>query len=268
MHFVEPHVYLIAKSALQPDEAQRWLDDLGAQDFRLPEGTEAEQLATLAGKRCYMSFQPGLNPNVTRVRQDVAAFIGNILESRHGSVLEHVSYTFAIENVSRVFTAEMNRHRAGWAVSEGSLRYIRFTDIPVWMPFSMRDKEGDPETVREAKRRSRDIFERAFRQMEENYRELESIWQLDQMKAFEQKKKITSAMRRIIGMGVATGGVWTGNLRALRHVLALRIDASAEEEIAYVFTLILKKMLEQEPNFFADFHQTEDGFWKPEHWKI
>lgn len=268
MHFVEPHVYLIAKSELQPEEARRWLADLGARDFELPEGTEAEQIAMLAGKRCYMSFQPGLNPNVTRVRQEMAAFIGNILSSRHGSVLEHVSFTFAIENVSRVFTAEMNRHRAGWAVSEGSLRYIRFRDIPVWLPLSMRDAQGDAPDVLEAKRRSREVFERAFLQMEENYRELEDIWQMDRLQAFEQKKKITSALRRIIGMGVATGGVWTGNLRAIRHVLALRVDAAAEEEIAYVFTLVLKCMLDQEPNFFSDFRRTADGFWKPEHWKI
>ena len=75
-------------------------------------------------------------------------------------------------------------------------------------------------------------------------------------------------MRRIIGMGVATGGVWTGNLRAVRHVLSVRVDAAAEEEIAYVFSLVLKRMIEEEPHIFADFEQTEDGFWKPIYWKV
>jgi thymidylate synthase (FAD) len=67
---------------------------------------------------------------------------------------------------------------------------------------------------------------------------------------------------------VSRAGVWTGNLRALRHVPALRIDASAEEEIVCVFTLVLKTLLEQVPVFFGDFHRTAVGFWKPEHWKI
>jgi thymidylate synthase (FAD) len=215
-----------------------------------------------------MSFEPGLNPNVTRVRKDIIAFIENILKSRHGSILEHSSYTFAIENISRVFTAELNRHRAGWAISEGSMRYIRFADIPYWMPFSVRDEEDDTPEIRDAKTRTREVFERAFGQMEENYRELEDIWSLDSLKSFKEKKKITSMMRRIIGMGVATGGIWTGNLRAIRHVLSVRVAAAAEEEIAYVFGLVLKRMMEEEPTIFADFEQTEDGFWTPRYWKV
>ena len=111
MKQVEPEVYLLARSHVDHEEARRWLDDLGATEYALPEHTsQAELLTTLAGKRCYMSFEPGLNPNVTRVRKDIVAFIENILQARHGSVLEHCTYTFALENVSRVFTAEMNRH--------------------------------------------------------------------------------------------------------------------------------------------------------------
>ena len=269
MKSVEPQIYLLAKSQVDRDEARQWLNDLGATEYVIPEDcTNADLLTTLAGKRCYMSFEPGLNPNVTRVRQDITAFIDNILKARHGSVLEHSTYTFAIENVSRVFTAEMNRHRAGWAISEGSMRYIRFNDIPFWMPLSIQADDDDSPEIAEAKARSRNVFERAFQQMEENYRELEKIWSFDTLKEFKKKKKITSMMRRIIGMGVATGGVWTGNLRALRHVLSVRVDPAAEEEIAYVFTRVLKRMIDEEPNFFADFEQTEDGFWKPTYWKV
>ncbi|PID57146.1 thymidylate synthase (FAD) [candidate division KSB3 bacterium] len=269
MKFVEPAVYLIAKSQLDSTEVRRWLDDLEVKNFEAPQqATEAEKLTLLAGKRCYMSFEAGLNPNVSRVRKDIVAFIDNILSSRHGSVLEHSSYSFAIENVSRVFTGEMNRHRAGWAVSEGSMRYIRFADIPFWMPHSIREDTGDSPEIAEAKRRTREIFERAFQQMEDHYRELENIWRVDSLKAFNTKKKITSLMRRIIGMGVATGGIWTGNLRAIRHVLAVRVDVAAEEEIAYVFGLVLKRLVEAEPTIFADFEQNEEGFWKPKYWKV
>ncbi|PIE31511.1 thymidylate synthase (FAD) [candidate division KSB3 bacterium] len=269
MKHVEPAIYLLAKSQVNRQEAHRWIDDLGAPEYDLPEHcTDPELLTMLAGKRCYMSFEPGLNPNVTRVRKDMVAFIDNILKSRHGSVLEHSTYTFAIENVSRVFTGEMNRHRAGWAVSEGSMRFIRFADIPFWMPLSIREADDDTPELGKAKARTRAVFERAFRQMEENYCELEEIWQLDSLKAFKKKKKITSMMRRIIGMGVATGGVWTGNLRAIRHVLAVRVVAAAEEEIAYVFSLVLKRLIDEEPTIFGDFEQTEDGFWEPTYWKV
>jgi len=265
MKFVEPKIYILAKSHLEDHDTRQWLHDLGTSNYVIP---EQDPILALAGKRCYMSFEPGLNPNVTKVRKEVVAFIENILKSGHGSVLEHMTYTFAFENVSRVFTAEMNRHRAGWAVSEGSMRFIRYDDIPFWMPLSIQHEDGDSPELQIAKEESREVFCAAFRQMEENYKRLKEIWNIDSLKAFKEKKKITSMMRRIIGLGVATGGVWTGNIRAIRHVLSVRVDAAAEEEIAYVFTLVLKRMMEEEPILFKDFYQTEDGFWAPKYVKV
>ena len=74
-------------------------------------------------------------------------------------------------------------------------------------------------------------------------------------------------MRRIIGMGVSTGGVWTGNLRALRHIFTMRCSESAEEEILLVANLMLEKMIEEEPSFFSDFEKV-NGFYKPKYNKV
>lgn len=268
MRLVEPEVYFLAKSQIDENETRAWLDSQEAQEFSLPEdATDAEKMTMLSGKRCYRSFVPGLNPNVTRTRTDMAAFIDNILESKHGSVLEHSSYSFGIENVSRVFTAEMNRHRAGWAISEGSLRFIRFDDISFWMPESLQVDPTDPPQLREAKEASQEVFRRAFKQMEKNYADLEKVWDTELTRGFKTKKKLTSMFRRIIGMGVATGGVWTGNLRAIRHVLSVRVDPAAEEEIAFVFTKILLHLKQEEPRIFGDFHATAEGY-KPKYWKV
>ncbi len=223
-----------------------------------------------------MSFEAGLNPNVTKVRKDYVEFFDNILKSGHGSVLEHAVFTFAIEGVSRVFTAEMNRHRAGWAISEGSLRYIRFTDIPWWMPLSMREKEGDSEDLANRKKETRDKFKQAFEHQEQMYTDLLNIWTLDEAKElgykgkeiFEYKKKLTSQFRRIVGLGVATGGVWSGNVRALRHVLAMRCSPAAEEEICHVFSRIALMMRDKEPLLFGDFYENDDGYWVPEYVKV
>jgi len=296
-HLVEPTVFLIAKTAPEMPEMRQWLDFIGADEFELPP-TEATTignlLIALAGKRCYMSFQPHLNPNVTRVRQDLVEFVDNILTVGHGSCIEHINYSFALENVSRVFTAEFNRHRAGMAVSEGSMRYIRFEDIPYWIPPSIQSQSFQDyllemtgknystqdiallgeckelrlwRTLETAKEKSREIFNRAFSQMEQNYQELLDIWDFESLQKFKDKKKLTSLFRRIIGMGVATGGVWTGNLRALRHIFTMRCDPAAEEEICYIASMMLQRMMEAEPAVFGDFH-LENGYWKPKHWKI
>jgi len=184
------------------------------------------------------------------------------------SVIEHVNYTFAIENVSRIFTAEFNRHRAGLAVSEGSMRYIRFDELSYWIPDSIRDSDDDSPELREAKIETRKVFNKAFGQMEDNYGKLLEIWDYESLKQFKEKKKLTSLFRRLIGMGVATGGVWTGNLRALRHIFTMRCDPAAEEEICYVASMMLERMIEAEPDVFGDFYKDDEGYWKPRYRKV
>jgi thymidylate synthase (FAD) len=68
------------------------------------------------------------------VRTDQHEYLGNLLASLHGSVLEHASDTFAFHNVSRVFTHELVRHRAGSAFSQESLRYVRLAEIGFRVP--------------------------------------------------------------------------------------------------------------------------------------
>jgi thymidylate synthase (FAD) len=273
----ELRVYPLAQTRVNWREARAWLADLGVSDpdAYLAEmqlnATDAESLVMLAGRRCYMSFQPGLNPNVERVRADYADYIDNILRSGHGSVVEHATQTFAVEGVSRVFTGEMNRHRAGWAISEGSMRYIRFEEIPFWMPTSIQPAPGDDPDLAGRKARSRDVFLRAFGQMEENYAEFMRIWDMDEGHPnFGYKKRVTSAARRIVGMGVATGGLWTGNLRAIRHVLDLRCDeTAAEEEIFAVFRMIGDYMTGTETRLFGDFERdAANGQWNARYRKV
>lgn len=266
----EINIFKIAQTKVDEEAVRRWLDSLGATEFEWPDSevvNDPALLVALAGKRCYMSFEAGLNPNVTQIRSDYVKYFDNILASGHGSVLEHSVFTFAIENVSRVFTAEMNRHRAGWAISEGSLRFIRFDKmIPYWMPDSLRDQPGDDVALRDRKAQTRDCFDRAFKHQEEIYAEMLAIWNMDEDDHnFSYKKKVTSCLRRIIGLGVATGGVWTGNVRALRHVLTMRCSPVAEEEILHVFSRIAKTIAEEHPLMFGDFSQGEDGYWRPKY---
>ena len=71
--------------------------------------SEPEDLVEFGGRICYRSWKPGLNPNVTKVRADHDEYLRNILKQKHGSVLEHVSYSFVFRNVSRVLTHELVR---------------------------------------------------------------------------------------------------------------------------------------------------------------
>lgn len=276
MGTVEHRVYNIARTAIDRAECAAWLVDCGVTLGAIArllegEGTDCAKLVRLAGKRCYMAFEAGINPNVSRVRDDIAAYIDHILASGHGSVLEHVTYTFAIEGVSRVLTAELNRHRAGVAVSEGSMRYIRFRDIPYWEPLSIREAPGDDPDIAEKRAQSRAVFVRAFEQAAGNYAELQTIWgaELAAGSKFGQKKAVTSMMRRVVPIGVSSGGVWTFNFRSLRHVCALRGDGdAAEEEVNALAISLLKSMMTAEVHFFGDFSEVRTSVWAPKYPKV
>lgn len=270
--FEEISVHAIARTTVDRAAVRQWLDEMGADEFEIPSEEDVSDpalLVALAAKQCYMAFQPGLNPNVNKVRQDMVEYLDNVLRQGHGSVLEHAVFTFGINGCSRVFTGEMNRHRAGVGISERSMRYIRYTNIRFRTPECFRDAEGDAAGTAFKKERSREILKRQFELQEAAMAEFAQIWEqeLAPNSTFHAKKVLTSAFRRVIGMGVATGGVWTLNLRALRHVIALRTDPSAEEEIAHVFQKVGRIMIAQVPELFGDFKEV-NGSLVPEYWKV
>lgn len=270
--FNEITVRVLAKTVVDRKAVREWLDEMGADEFEIPSEESVSDpalLVALAAKQCYMAFQPGLNPNVNKVRADMVEYLDNVLKQKHGSVLEHAVLSFGINGCSRVFTGEMNRHRAGVGISERSMRYIRYTNIKFWMPECFRDVTNDTIAMAEKKRASRELLMAQFDNQENMMTSFANIWkqELAPDSTFHAKKVLTSAFRRGIGMGVATGGVWSLNLRALRHVIALRTDAGAEEEIVHVFKKVGRIMIAEVPELFGDFKEV-DGSLVPEYWKV
>src|SRR3712207_4260991 len=109
MFYYEPRLTLLARPAFAaPDHLPvNWLG----------ESTDGERLAEFAGRLCYMSQA---NP-AKRATRD---YLENIKRQGHGSVLEHAAYSILLEGVSRSLTHELVRHRAGFAFSQLSQRYV------------------------------------------------------------------------------------------------------------------------------------------------
>ncbi|MHB1809829.1 MAG: FAD-dependent thymidylate synthase [Solirubrobacteraceae bacterium] len=262
MHETSPSVFLIARPSLDLEGLRAYLADVGGESWlarRLEEAdgepNAGETLIEFAGRACYRSWEPGLNPNVTRVRADQREYFANILRSGHGSVLEHASYSFALRNCSRVLTHELVRHRAGSAFSQESLRYVRLTDIGFRVPPSL-------EPLRE---RVIEIVE----QLEEFQVQAASELRIDEEGVpFHVKKEVTSALRRLAPIGLSTDILWSANVRTLRHVIEMRTDLGAEEELRLVFDRIAQIMIAEAPGLFQDFAREQDGRWVAEHRKV
>src|SRR5580700_5930315 len=262
MHRTNPQVFLIARPSLDLDGMRAYLADVGGESWlqrRLDEAdgnpNGGELVVEFGGRACYRSWEPGLNPNVTRVRTDQREYFANILRSAHGSVLEHANYSFVFRNVSRVFTHELVRHRAGSAFSQESLRYVRLTDIGFRVPPAL-------EPLRE---KVLSIVE----QLEEFQASAAAELGIDEEGVpFHVKKEVTSAMRRLAPIGLSTDIIWTANVRTLRHVIEMRTAEGAEEELRLVFDQIARVMQAEAPGLFQDFARQDDGSWVPEHRKV
>ena len=63
--------------------------------------------------------------------------ISSVIESGHGSTIEHVVFTFAISGVSRTLSHQLVRHRAGVAFDQQSQRYVKFKGAATMLPHSI-----------------------------------------------------------------------------------------------------------------------------------
>lgn len=282
MKFIEPQVFMIAKTCEDWTGVAEYLDTIGAQEFQ-PDypgnANEGEVLLELAGRSCYRSEELGLNPNVKKTRKGNKKYLANVIDKKHGSVFEHGSVTLAFVGVSRVFTHELVRHRAGAAYSQESLRFVRLDSLAAWYPESfgyemmlqlydaLAEKGKLPKTdknrVAWAKDRAvwlKEVFESTFNHLENIQRKISANLYLDELDGnFHIKKSITSAMRRLAPIGLGTGIIFTANHRTMRHVIEMRTSKGAEEEIRLVFWQVAYMMRQEFPNIYQDMETNTDG---------
>lgn len=273
-----PQVFLIGEPKIRTQEmlaylkevrGEAWyervflpLHDVPGGDTYIP---PAEGLVEFMGRLCYKSWEPGLNLNVTKIREDRGDYLLNILRMAHGSVLHHAWFNFVIHNGSRVFTAEMNRHAVGTAISEQSLRFVRLDkDLPFRSPAGVLK----PETIA--------LGGQLVQHIEETIGEMYAMEGIDDEETFFAKKTITSAIRRYAPLGMSTEEGWSGNVRAIRHVIEMRTAAGAEEEIRIIADQIARKMQVACPALFGDYVEdynevgtnTVPPVWKTDHRKV
>src|SRR3989338_1089391 len=184
MHKVEPQVFLIGETRVVEEGLQAYLDHIGVPDWVSDAPTDTERIIEVMGRVCYRSWVPGMNRNVTKVREHNSDYLANVLNVRHGSVIEHPVMNFVFADVSRVFTHELVRRRVGVAISQESLRFVRLEDLGQWLPTVIREDE-----------RAVEIFVRTLEELERLQLELARHFGLDDEGVpFKKQKVITSAM--------------------------------------------------------------------------
>ena len=151
--------------------------------------------------------------------------IQGVIESGHGSTIEHIVFTFGISGVSRTLSHQLVRHRAGVAFDQQSQRYVKFKGASTMLPGTLAGAEP---ALRE---RYEDQIEGAL----ELYGELVEAG----IPGEDARFVFPNATR--------TNLVMTTNLRALIHMSGLRLCTMAQWEIRRLFQLIRHEVFAVSP---------------------
>ena len=158
-------------------------------------------------------------------------FITHLIERGHLSPLEHVSFTFSIEGISRVCTHQLVRHRIA-SYSQQSQRYVDMENFNYIIPPTIKKNK-------EAKK----VFLEVITIIREKYRELKEI--LGKEKTLD-REKLNQDLRFILPQAVETKIVVTMNCRELLHFFSERLCLRAQWEIralAYKMFSLCKRIL-------------------------
>lgn len=202
------------------------------------ESTDGERLAEFAGRLCYMSQK---NP-ASRTTRD---YLENIKKQGHGSVLEHANYSLLLEGISRSLTHELVRHRAGFAYSQLSQRYVDESDANFVVPPAIIGDDALVAQWRTQVEGAQATYVALVEKLMERY-----AWVADKV---HRRKMAREAARGVLPNSTETKIVVTANARAWRTMLELRTGEGAEQEIRRLAVLVLRTLQAEAPGFFADF---------------
>jgi thymidylate synthase (FAD) len=240
----EPRVYLVGRQDIDRSQVDRFLEDYGM-TWETDTEVGGEQLAEAGGRLCYLSFGKGRKSN--------AEYLGNIIGQKHGSVLEHAVWNFIIAGVSRSFTHELVRHRAGFGYSQLSQRYVDESIANYIEPDIIAEDE-----------RLHAVWLRAVESSHQAYLDLVAglMDKLSDMQDKTQRRKLArQAARSVLPNATETMIFVTANGRALRHFIEMRGSEWAEAEIRKVALQMLDIMRGEAPAIFSDYDvvRLEDG---------
>ncbi len=172
-----------------------------------------EKAVAVAGRLCYAPVSASdLQKEMSD--EDVAVLIRVLIRSGHHSAIEHASFTFAIDGVSRACTHQLVRHRVA-SYSQQSQRYVRFENDFIVPPLIAED----PSAL--------EIFLKAMRDAKDAYDLLVMIGLSKGLK----KETVQEDARFVLPNAAETKIVVTMNARELRHFFDTRCCKRAQWEI-------------------------------------
>ena len=193
-----------------------------------------EETVALGAKLCYSGAH--LEDIREKIgKKDQSVFISKLMGMGHDSVLEHASFTFAVEGVSRVLLAQITRHRLA-SFSVQSQRYVSYEDGFGYVIPPKISALG-PDAVKEYQRQMDQI----------------QAWYVSWQKKLGDAGESTNEDARFILPGACeTRFIVTMNARELRHFFRLRMCSRAQWEIRELASRMHALVMSVAPALFSD----------------
>lgn len=192
-----------------------------------------EEVVALGARLCYSKAR--VDDLLERVEaRDQTAFVHKIMGMGHDSVLEHASFTFGIEGVSRVLLAQITRHRLA-SFSVQSQRYVSYENGFGYIVPPKIEALGE-EAVAE------------FEQQMDTLHQWYTAWQ----QKLGNGEGGNEDARFVLPGACETRMMVTMNVRELRHFFSLRMCSRAQWEIRALATEMHRLCMEVAPALFED----------------
>lgn len=200
-----------------------------------------EKLVAAAAKLCYSSV--GVEDIMEKMDEDkIEKFLNMLLSYGHESPIEHISFTFGVEGVSRSLTHQLVRHRIA-SYSQQSQRYVRLEQFEYVIPPSIDSDE-------EAKK----IFISSMVEAQNNYNQivdrLKTKYISQGMTNSQADKKAIEDARYVFPNACETKILFTMNARSLLNFFQHRCCERAQWEIRAMAEEMLRQVKKVAPMIF------------------
>ena len=190
---------------------------------------DPEKIVAQSARLCYSALSvENLEEKLTN--ESIMKLIKKIMKLGHYSVLEHATFTFAIEGISRITSHQLVRHRLA-SFSQQSQRYVKI------------NKEGFPYIIPKSIAKDKELAEIFI----DAIKELDGIYQLLLDHSIEAEDA-----RYILPQAVTTKMIISANARELLLIFKLRCCKRAQWEIREVAMNMLREVKKIAPTIFEN----------------
>ncbi|MGL5712436.1 MAG: FAD-dependent thymidylate synthase [Paraclostridium sp.] len=210
-----------------------------------------EKVISMAAKLCYSSVGVDeIEQNLTD--ENIEKFLNMLINIGHESPLEHVSFTFAVEGISRSCSHQIVRHRIA-SFSQQSQRYVKLDQFEYIIPPEINEIEEARALFIESMNKDQEAYDKIVDILfEKHYNKLINFGKNEKEAHRQAEKKAIEDARYVFPNACETKMVFTMNTRSLYNFFSHRCCERAQWEIRDLATEMLRQVREIAPILFKN----------------